>query len=391
MTPTYSKPEVDIAPVTSTENSREPAWLASGRVPSLDGLRCVSIILVLIAHMGESGYFHLQAITRRVYEDMGAVGVDVFFVLSGFLITLLLIREHNRTDHISLRAFYARRALRIFPVYVAFLLCVLVLDMLRLLHPSIRDWVGMLTYTANFNNHPAEPRVVHLWSLSLEEHFYLFWPATLLFLGFRRARVALVAIVAATPLVRLVLQHYFRRWLDIDYCTFGRMDTIAVGCLLAFVAQERQFREKASCMLNGSLQIALPVLILVASVWFGEKCGKYFITIGEVVISLAIGMLVWYCASSDGIVSRLLNTRLFIAIGVLSYSIYIWHPLFLGLPIHASWLRVLAYLAVSLAAATASYYLVELPFLRLKGRAIFKQPVRSNLSAPTPDVAPADV
>jgi peptidoglycan/LPS O-acetylase OafA/YrhL len=356
-------------PIRLEEAVAEPAWIKKGRVPSLDGLRCVSILLVLFAHMGENGFFRFP-IPLGVYETIGAIGVDVFFVISGFLITLLLIREQQRTDRISLPAFYSRRCLRILPAYVTFLLCVFALASFGFLHPSRWDWIGMLTYTANFVRHPSELRVGHLWSLSLEEHFYLFWPAVLILVGLARARWVLLAIVGATPFVRLFISHYLSKWLDIDFCTFARMDTIAVGCLLAFAAQEPAYRARLKHLLLDKRFYALGLLaLLVASVGLGQISGKYTILLEEVVNSVVLGLLVWFCVNTEGTTARVLNTKTFVFIGTLSYSIYIWQQLFLQ-----SWhdmsmpARCLVYLIAVAAASAGSYFLIERPFLQMKSR-----------------------
>ena len=158
----------------------QPApWVASGHVPCLDGLRAVSIAWCFsntpVPKPGCSG-------PRRMLwlRDIGDLGVSMFFGISGFLITLLLLREWNRTNTISMKAFYARRALRILPVYFSYLFVVFVLIRLGVLHLKAGDWISALTYTVNFRAEPTW-EVGHVWSLSIEEQFYLGWPLLLLF------------------------------------------------------------------------------------------------------------------------------------------------------------------------------------------------------------------
>ena len=210
-------PSLAIEPVVAG-----PRWLHSGSVPSLDGLRAVSISMVIVGHASLA--WHGHGLGR-----LGGIGVDLFFVISGFLITLLLLRERRRNGSISLRAFYVRRCWRILPAYLVFLGALFVLSVFGVVDLTERDWAGALTYTVNFR--PGTSWVMgHLWSLSVEEHFYLLWPVLLLLLGPARACALAALYVVTAPVVRLLIWRLGCRALDVDYCTPARMDTIAVGC-----------------------------------------------------------------------------------------------------------------------------------------------------------------
>src|SRR6185295_707232 len=137
---------------------------ATGRIPTLDGIRAVAFAFVLCAHTLGTG---ILPMTSRVHV-FGDIGVRTFFVLSGFLITTLLLRERARFGAISLRGFYLRRALRIFPAFYTFLAVVIVLRAAGLATASDRDLVFAGTYTMNFHADRAW-HVGHLWSLSVEE------------------------------------------------------------------------------------------------------------------------------------------------------------------------------------------------------------------------------
>ena len=145
------------------------------RIPSLDGLRAISIILVLLAHLSGTRHF----VKSGVFEIYGNVGVRIFFVISGYLITLLLLKEHERTATISLRDFYIRRAYRILPAAYVFMLPVILWYARSLNRVTI---LAAVTYTSNYI-HVGNWILGHLWSLSVEEQFYLllaFDPAALL-------------------------------------------------------------------------------------------------------------------------------------------------------------------------------------------------------------------
>src|ERR1700722_13578240 len=171
----------------------------ASRIPSLDGLRAIAISLVFIGHAAaqtaEGGHFFFL----WVYANFG---VQIFFVISGYLITTLLLREHDRTGSISLADFYRRRAYRILPAAYAFILTIFVLQWKTL---TKWDVSSSLLYLLNYDS--GRPwNLGHLWSLSVEEQFYLLWPLTLL-LFFRNRVKILAAAFLATPFINLALRY----------------------------------------------------------------------------------------------------------------------------------------------------------------------------------------
>ncbi len=209
-----------------------------GLVPSLDGLRAVSIALVLLAHLVNDRWFP------------GGFGVLTFFVISGFLIARLLFAEHKARDTVSLGAFYIRRAIRLYPAVVAY--TVIVSAAILAVAPSRFDWpepVSALFYFANylFVHYSVDHVTVtmpftHFWSLSIEEQFYIFFPALLLWLRARPASVAGLALVAcAVPLaLRLIGAIRHPELLDTEYFylrTEFRIDSIAFGVLVAALCE----------------------------------------------------------------------------------------------------------------------------------------------------------
>jgi len=140
------------------------------RIPSLDGVRAISITLVVMCHL--ANWKHISLPFPTIY---GSLGVRIFFVLSGFLITKLLLREHERTETISLRDFYIRRAYRIFPAAAVYLLVITIIYWHQLRWYSI---AASALYVMNMQSYPPW-MLGHLWSLSIEEQFYLLWPFAL--------------------------------------------------------------------------------------------------------------------------------------------------------------------------------------------------------------------
>ena len=224
-----SRPAVMIDAQTRAATA-EPAWLWRGEIPSLNGLRAASIIMVLIAHLAQQG-----TLVPSVWYlcELGHLGVDMFFVISGFLITVLLLREHRRNDAISLKQFYVRRAFRILPAYLFFLAGIALFAWLGAVSVTGWDWFGVLTYNVGFLP-KASWNVGHIWSLSVEEHFYLLWPLAL-YMWPRRGWMVAIVTILLTPPLRCIIYEYVPG-LHVDYCSLTRMGTIAVGCLLAYAA-----------------------------------------------------------------------------------------------------------------------------------------------------------
>ena len=358
-------------------------WVERGRIPGLDGLRAIAVLLVIFSHIAGTRGFPCSDELSRI-AGYGGIGVDIFFVLSGFLITLLLTREWTRTETISLKGFCLRRALRILPAYGAYLIAVVLLSLTDVCSLTRRDWVGALTYTVNFVPH-VNWYIGHLWSLSIEEHFYLLWPPVFLLLGFRRALLALCGCIVLSPLVRLMLRTFWCEQLELDicYCTFTQMDTIAVGCALALLVRNPRVQRAGLRLAEQSrwagplavLALLLSILVLPSLSW----------SLSHAANAVLIALLVWLCINARGIVSRVLNSRPVVFVGVLSYSLYLWQQPFTFHWGDGDWIsRWPVNLGLLIAAALASHFLIELPFLRLKERTRYARDGVSSVIQVTP-------
>lgn len=340
-----------------------PEWLSRGRIPGLDGLRAISIALVLAAHVlfaSGHGYGPLA---------YGFLGVDVFFVISGFLITLLLIREQQRTGRISLAGFYRRRSLRILPAYLLFLAAIAVISHLGWERVQAGDWIAALTYTMNWRSAPAWV-VGHIWSLSMEEQFYLLWPPLFLLLSPRAARRALIVCIVLAPVFRVACRHYLPTYEAFGRDSFpARVEPIAAGCLLALLAASAAERAWLNrwFMPMRSLGIAIVALLLVS--FLSTRSRIVSLVCRSTLDALLIPIVVWACANARGsIASRILEWRPLVGLGILSYSLYLWQQPFLNPGKHSMPCRFPLNVLLALGAALASHFLIERPFLALKDR-----------------------
>lgn len=346
---------------------------ASGhRIPSLDGFRAISILMVLYGHLdGTRGYPGAQVgVLGQWLGDLGHLGVLVFFVISGFLITTLLMGERAKTGTISLKQFYLRRVLRIFPAFYVLILALWFATWLGWIELTGRDFAFAMTYTVNY--YPDHPwQIGHLWSLSIEEQFYLLWPLTLLVLRKRRALVLAIAAIFAAPLLRAAIREYTFHvnpgtplaGMSIFPAMF---DYIATGCALALLrpwllTQTWYLRLTASRW----LLLAVPLIFLI------NRLDGYTLVmlLGSPILNVCVALLIESCTRHDRtIAGRFLNWKPVAALGVLSYSLYLWQQPFLDRHSDA-WVNAFPQnLVFAFAAALLSYFVVERAFLGLRNR-----------------------
>ena len=339
------------------------------RIPSLDGIRAVAIAIVVFGHGIPTMPLEIRGIYTSVFPEKG-FGVQVFFVLSGYLITSLLMNEKRKRGTISLKRFYIGRAFRILPAYYVFLLVVsalLAADVIKL------QWHLVLASAFFVRDYvPSSDSwwLGHTWSLSIEEQFYLLWP----FLFRSLARPSLIkllfALALASPFIRLatwVFMPSLRRGIPIMFHT--RMDGLVMGCLLAMLWSNPTVRARTLRYIEAGLGWIAPSW-LILSIWASRHYGEVWnYSLGYLFDSLAIALiLIWVVEKPSCIGGRILNMRWVKALGVISYSTYLWQQLFMttkNTTVAGMWpLNVIC----SLLAATASYWLIEKAFLRMRSR-----------------------
>ncbi len=334
-------------------------------LPALDGVRAVAVLLVMFSH---SPLGHVP----------GDLGVSAFFVLSGFLITWLLLRERAETGTISLRRFYARRTLRIFPAYYVFLLLSLAADTALGTPWTLGLAAAAFLYGMNYYNaflgHPSTS-LAHCWSLAVEEQFYLIWPwlfRALVARGQRTLVTALVAIIAGVMAWRCLLYLGLGVPEAYAYNAFDtRFDNLAVGCLLAVGLGDARARRAATHLARSQL---LP-LVTLALLWISREriSNAWHHGPGFTVDALLLAvLLVQLVQLSRAPLWRWLEHPGVRYVGRISYPMYLWHAWGLSAARHVDALpplgRFALGVALTLGVASASYFFVEKPFLRLKRR-----------------------
>jgi peptidoglycan/LPS O-acetylase OafA/YrhL len=317
------------------------------RIPSLDGLRAISILLVVVGHWAELRY------RSDVAGAFANLGVRIFFVISGYLITTLLLKERAQTSTISLREFYVRRAYRILPAAFVFMLVVFAIYWREL------RWYHMAAaalYVTNFDF--AHPWFLgHLWSLSVEEQFYFLWPGVLK--KWYRHRVAiLVGVVGCGPLYRVAC-HFMALRGRADETFPAVADVLAVGCLLAII-------EKKIPKINPTWVALLLLPVVFVPIYVGIL--RFHLTavllfVFWPLMHLSIAGLLMHVTQRP---YRFLNAQPVVWLGKISYSLYLWQQIFVYGEHGKPWYGVL----FALGAASASYYLIEMPMLRVRERSV---------------------
>jgi len=337
---------------------------AGRRIPSLDGLRALSIGLVIFSHLLGTKGFPLGERALGAAGDVGYLGVRVFFVISGFLITSLLLKEREKTGTISLTGFYARRAFRIFPAFYAFILAMAIADALGALHLGSRDVVHALTYTMNYH-YVRSWELGHLWSLSIEEQFYLIWPALFLLAGPRHIGKVALAMIVTAPVFRLFAWYWMPYRDDVIFEAYPCvMDSIAAGSLLAVIQGRLAKVGWYERFLRSVWFWLLPIGIALLNTT--SRVALDYIT-DITLMNLGIAILIdRFTRVTRGPAFELLNTRALVWVGTLSYSLYLWQEPFLNHNAHTTFTAWPLNVALAVICAVASYHLIEKPFFALR-------------------------
>lgn len=343
-----------------------------GFVPSLNGLRAISILLVFLSH----------TVSNKVFP--GGFGVRVFFLISGFLIARLLFTEWKTRSSISLSNFYIRRLLRLYPVVIVY--SAIILFLYTQFKPDRIVWqepVSALLYFANYyyahlsqtgQTGGTMPFAI-FWSLSVEEHFYVLFPFLFVLLhgNPRKLTFACIAILVFCVSLRLAVANAEPELLATHvfyYETQYQLDSIACGVLLASLCEFKGGQEFLRLLLKPTV---IGVALAFLFVGFAVRDAYFRETIRYTLMSASIFILTYNIIFSEKLfrVQLILNTKLMDWIGRLSYSIYVWHYAarsMLSVSSGIWWEDFLLWLSVTLIAASGSYYFIERPVLEFRRR-----------------------
>jgi peptidoglycan/LPS O-acetylase OafA/YrhL len=340
----------------------------AGRIPVIDGVRAVAIVLVIVFHGSRTlaGNLHSRALANFAREG-GHLGVDLFFVLSGYLISSILLAEHKRTGSIDLRRFYLRRTRRIFPAYYLYLLCIGGLAIAHVLQVSLTAWLLGITYLTDYSLGHSAVWIEHGWSLAIEEQFYLFWPALIIALGVGRAYRFALGCIVVLPFVRLATYVVFPHQRDfIDVMFHTRLDMLMFGCALAIAVSRGLIPLDRFAGRTGTTAMQIALAALVLGVLAATKFhGAYLFTVGYTVTGLATATLLLYLVSHpDSPGTKLLGLRPVTWLGRISYSLYLWQQLFLTPENQTILGRFPINVCAAVLCAAASYYFVERRFFK---------------------------
>jgi peptidoglycan/LPS O-acetylase OafA/YrhL len=345
--------------------------LSRKQIPSLDGLRAVAVLLVIFHHLGIRFAPHGR-------------GVLTFFVLSGFLITWLLLKESDRNESISVHNFYVRRILRIFPAFYVFWTLHVLVSLLargKLSASAIADYVSAFFYVSNYWHAISRSMyhyIGHTWALSIEEQFYLIWPW--IFVAFhkdlRKFTRVLVAIIFLVDVYRLVL--FFGFHASDDWLTFtfdSRVDHLLVGCLLAVLLNRGVLTRFWNFLISRLWISAVTFGLITGSIALAFHYGPtYKYAAGFVLDPLLTAVfLVQVMALGNTWLWGWLNWRITRYCGRISYGMFLYHvfanELVRHFLVHRSiFLVAPAAVALAVLMGTCSYYLIEIRFLRAKSR-----------------------
>jgi peptidoglycan/LPS O-acetylase OafA/YrhL len=338
---------------------------ASRSIPSLDGLRACSVAMVIVSHYlayGSDPRFRFPRISW-----LGFSGVDVFFVISGFLITGLLVRESDKTGNISLRNFYFRRFFRIFPPFYVFMLVIAILWAKGIIATTVPGFVSAATYTSNYWGAPNWI-LAHTWSLGLEEQFYVLWPPCLALLGKRKSTWVALGLIVLEPAIRFVSYVVAPSLRGAEGTMLHtRIDMIMFGCAIALLWEHPLFHKWVERFLHPALfAFAALYVVVFAPLLSGHFEARFDWTVGYTLRGLMISLVLLYAVKRPAsLAGKFLNLGFMRHFGVISYSIYLWQQPFMGgfagLPLP---LNVLP----ALGAAELSHWLVERPSFWLRDR-----------------------
>ncbi len=347
--------------------------VSPGYMPQLDSLRAIAVLLVLFEHWApENSVLKLLPV--------GMIGVTLFFVLSGFLITQILIKSRNLSEEMdsnkihSAKQFYIRRTLRIFPIYyiTIFILYFFNIQDLR------QKFLWFLFYASNFyfyNIHNWDGSLSHLWTLAVEEQFYIIWPFIILFIPKRLLLRSIIFVIFLGPLFRMVLFYFSDRsdWTVsfIHVLTPSCMDCFGLGALLAYF----RINENKSFILRNKpalIFLSLNILSIIILLFFEENIFSVFLFRFNI-SAICLFIISKTSLGFSGFLKNIFENKILMYLGKISYGLYLFHnfiPLIYSafkMPaIQDAYLKFMVQVSILIFISSVSWFLIEKPINNLK-------------------------
>lgn len=357
--------------ISRNKTSINQTVISQSYLPSLDGFRAISIIMVIFSHV----YFHSNGIVHQLFS--GTFGVQIFFVISGFLITTLLLKENQQKGSISLKRFYIRRVLRIFPVAYLFLLVLIIMDHYNFYNISMVSYIKSFTYTRNLSlpTGSGDWETGHFWSLAVEEQFYLFAPF-LIKKNIRIYSMIAIGLLIFIPILHFATFHHLieSNWLVIMDDLFCNQTAILIGSLFAIFFFHGQIKFRTITPTITTLTCL--TLLLTASILQSNLITILPDVITPLLSSICIAFAIIICIHpTQSTIQTALNLPAIKYIGVLSYSLYIWQQIFTQ---NVAWGAIEPFksypvinIVLLVAISAFSYHCYERYFLKLKSKFAF--------------------
>ncbi len=350
-----------------------PEYLNKRYFPSLDGWRAVAILIVLLDHLRYNqlpGTIYSKISHSLIY---GHLGVRIFFVLSGFLITILIIKEFQKSGTINSKRFYIKRILRIFPALYLYLIVLAIVNYFFKLNIDVNSFLVAAFYVSNFQFFDVNTFTGHTWSLSVEEQYYLIWPLVFLYLQ-KRIWVLLCFVFIVITCLRM-FWYYYPNYQQLSLKPFlSHVDSIFMGALFAFLSFKNFFSANQTIWKNKLLVILFGLLLPCIYFCISQGyLGFVLLPFGSIILNLIIGFLILRTLiHSNGILYKILNAKVMVKIGIISYSIYIWQQLFIvpyniGYPLYF-WQVFPLNIILSFTVAYLSHHYYESYFIKIKNR-----------------------
>jgi peptidoglycan/LPS O-acetylase OafA/YrhL len=347
------------------------ADMGQNRIRNLDGLRCVAILLVIVGHLRYSlAPLNEPGGILLLIASFGSMGVDIFFAISGFLITNRLLNEFNRNGSISLKAFYLRRIFRLFPALLVFLLFLAGLSGVGVIGVSQGELFASALFYRNFYTGPSGWFTAHFWSLAVEEHYYLIFPALLLFCAKRKWNLRWFLCISC--LLLIVWQVLDQRvWNSLGFLgldSHTRSDYRMVSLFAGALVGARWTLDNGLNYRSKKIEMVILVSLSLAFISFLkahlglEEIWRPFILAEIVALVVDLG---------DVALVSWLEWVPIAWIGRISYSLYLWQQLFLvpyELRSDLQWTDFPVNLALVFVMAAISYYVIEKPFIKVGHR-----------------------